>query len=382
MKRGASFMLSTALLFGAATALADDRVFRDAAQLADIGDEEKRVWADSVDSDTALRKADRILQDAEATAYLQRVLDRLFPEFKGTLRVAILNAPQLNAFALPNGSLYLNEGLIARIENEAQLAAILAHEGAHFTHRHGHKQNQNVKSASAFALGMAMLGVPIVGSVMAVSSAFGYSRELETEADVQAFDRLARAGYEVREAPRTFEHLLREITEYEIKEPFFFASHPAMRDRIESFNSLIAKHGAAGGEVGDTAFMRHTAQLRVHSIESDLAANRYKSVFAVLENPLLVKSYPAHYQYYLGEACRQRNGGGDTERAEAHYLAAAAAAPGFAPAQRALGVLYLRQSNYKKALPYLAKYLELAPNAADAGYVRGYLEQAKKGAEA
>ena len=382
MMRALAVAMSAALLFGAAPVAADDKVFRDAAHLADIDDEEKRAWADSVDSDAALRKADRILRDAEATGYLQGVLDRLFPEFKGALRVAILNAPQLNAFALPNGSLYLNAGLIARIENEAQLAAILAHEGAHFTHRHGHKQNQNIKSASAFALGMAMLGVPIVGSVMAVSSAFGYSRELESEADVQAYERLMRAGYDVREAPRTFEHLLREITDYEIKEPFFFASHPAMRDRIDSFNTLAAKNGAPSGETGEAAFVRHTAQLRVHSVESDLAANRYKSVFAVLENPLLVKSYPTHYQYYLGEACRQRNGPGDTERAEAHYLAAAVAAPGFAPVQRALGVLYLRQSNYKKALPYLGKYLELAPNAADAGYVRGYLEQAKLGAAA
>lgn len=357
-------------------------LFRSAAELGSISEEERRVWTASVESDQALKKADRVLADAETTAYLQSVLDRLFPEFKGNMRVAILNAPQLNAMALPNGSLYINAGLLARIENEAQLATILAHEGAHFTHRHGYRHTQNIKSSSAFAMGMAMLGVPIIGSVLAISSAFGYSRELESEADALAFERLIRAGYEVNEASRTFEHLLREISEFEINEPFFFASHPAMRDRVESFKALLAKQPSAPGETNAAGFMAKTARVRIQSIENDLAANRYKSVFAVLENPLLVKSYPPHYQYYLGEACRLRNGHGDGERAEAHYLAAVAAAPGYAPVQRALGVYYLRQGQNAKALGHFNRYLELAPNAPDTGYVRSYIEQAKQGPQA
>lgn len=356
-------------------------MFRHGTEVTSIGEEERRVWTASIESDHALRKADRVLADADTTAYLQSVLDRLFPEFKGSLRIAILNAPQLNAMALPNGSLYINAGLLARIENEAQLATILAHEGAHFTHRHGYRHAQNIKSSSAFAMGAAMLGVPIIGSVLAISSAFGYSRELEAEADTLAFERLARAGYDVNETTRTFEHLLREITEFEIKQPFFFASHPAMRERVASFKALLAAQPGASGETRDAEFVARTAKVRMLSIENDLAANRYQSVFAVLENPLLVKSYPGHYQYYLGEACRLRNANGDSERAEAHYLAAASVAPTFAPVQRALGIHYLRHGQHAKALSHFNKYLELAPAASDAAYVRGYIEQAKQGAQ-
>ena len=73
-----------------------------------------------------------------------------------------MKSPQLNAFALPNGRIYINQGLLARFQNEAQLATVMAHEGTHFTNRHGYQNTESLKDNSAFATFGAMLGVPIL----------------------------------------------------------------------------------------------------------------------------------------------------------------------------------------------------------------------------
>ncbi len=148
-----------------------------------LASSEKSLWQEADDFDRSLQRAGKINNDPVLTVYLQSIMDRLYPEFKGRFNVHLLNAQHINAFALPNGSVYVNAGLVARFENEAQLATVLAHEGAHFTHRHSLQQAERVRNAAAFALVINMLGVPLVGDVVALSSMFGFSREQEREAD-------------------------------------------------------------------------------------------------------------------------------------------------------------------------------------------------------
>ncbi len=81
---------------------------------------EKSLWQEADEFDRALLRAGKLNADPALTAYLQGIMDRLYPEFKGRLTVRLLNAQQINAFALPNGSIYVNAGLIARFQNEAR----------------------------------------------------------------------------------------------------------------------------------------------------------------------------------------------------------------------------------------------------------------------
>ncbi|MDP3123384.1 MAG: M48 family metallopeptidase, partial [Thiobacillus sp.] len=175
MRRGLSLALACAL---ALPAQAETVLpWTDAIETRELAPGEKSLWQEADEFDRALERAGRVNTDPVLTAYLQGILDRLFPEFKNRLRVRLLNAQQINAFALPNGSIYVNAGLIARFENEAQLATVLAHEGAHFTHRHSLQQAERLRNTAAFALVVAMLGVPLVGDIVVLSSMFGYSRE-------------------------------------------------------------------------------------------------------------------------------------------------------------------------------------------------------------
>lgn len=333
---------------------------------------EKSLWHEADEFDRALARAGKVSTDPVLTAYLQGILDKLYPEFKGRLTVRLLKAQHINAFALPNGSLYVNAGLVARFQNEAQLATVLAHEGAHFTHRHSLQQAERVKNAAAFALVVGMLGVPLVGDLVALSSMFGYSREHEREADAIGYQRLVAAGYAPRESIRTFEHLQAEIKAADIKEPFFFASHPKLQERIDNFTEL--SKDANGGEIGHARFVEATAPLRLASLEADLAAYRYKQIILILEASETRREYPPEAAYYLGEAYRLRNEADDLQKAEAQFLRTIETAPRFAPTHRALGFLLYKRGDKTGAAALFRRYLELAPDAADRGYVEAALK--------
>ncbi len=369
MRRVPILLLAGVLAFPARAA--EVTPWAGAEETRDVGGAEKNLWQEAEEFDRALLRAGKVNADPALTAYLQGILDRLYPEFRGRLTVRLLNAPHLNAFALPNGSLYVNAGLIARFENEAQLATVLAHEGAHFIHRHSLQQAERVRNAAAFALVVGMLGVPLVGDLLALSSMFGYSREHEREADAIGYRRLIAAGYSARESTRTFEHLQAEIKAGDIKEPFFFASHPKLQERIESYSELA--RDAVNGEVARERFVETTAALRLAVLDTDLAAYRYKQIILVLGDPARRREYPPEASYYLGEAYRLRGETGDTERAEREYRAAIETAPQFAPAYRALGLMHYKRNEPALAVMRLRRYLELAPAAADRSHIEAYL---------
>ncbi|MFN3715623.1 MAG: M48 family metalloprotease [Thiobacillus sp.] len=339
----------------------------------ELDSRERSLWQEADEFDRALARAGRVNSDPVLTAYLQGIMDRLYPEFSGRLKVRLLNAQHINAFALPNGSVYVNAGLVARFRNEAQLATVLAHEGAHFTHRHSLQQAERVRNAAAFARVAGMLGVPLVGDLLALSSMFGFSREHEREADQTGYQRLVAAGYAPRESVKTFEHLQAEIRAAGIKEPFFFSSHPKLQERIDNFTEL--SQNAASGETGYERFVETTAALRLASLERDLAAYRYKQVILMLTTPEARREYPPEAAYYLGEAYRLRNDAGDAERAEAEFRRALDTAPRFAPTHRALGYLYFKRGDRAAAAPLLRRYLELAPEAADRDHIAATLKE-------
>lgn len=144
MKRALTLLLVCTL---AAPVEAGVMPWVNASSVSERAPEETSLWHEADEFDQALARASKINSDPALTVYLQGIMDRLYPEFKGRLRVHLLNAQHINAFALPNGSVYVNAGLIARFQNEAQLATVMAHEGAHFTHRHSLQQAEQAKNA-------------------------------------------------------------------------------------------------------------------------------------------------------------------------------------------------------------------------------------------
>jgi len=274
--------------------------------------------------DLILKQNGSIYKNKKVTAYLQSIMNKLYPRNKGRMRVKILKFSHLNAFALANGTIYFNLGLIARLKNEAQLATVLGHEGAHFVYKHTLKKRHKIKTASEMRRNK--------------STIYGYTRGLERQADRHAFLRLKKSGYNTAEAYKVFEHLLAEVKLLQGHKLRISRLHPKLIDRITSFKKLHTNSGNSKGVKNTRRYNLMMRDVKIADLEENLAANNYKSVILILDRPGMEKEYPKFYTYYLGEAYRLRGGADDYSKAENSYLMSTRNAPEFAPAYNALGV--------------------------------------------
>ena len=354
-----------------------------------LEDDEKRMWARSKDEQQKLKDGGVLYEDPALERYLDQVARKLVPAelFRVIpFKVHVIQNPHLNAFTLPDGSIYIHTGLLARMENEAQLAALLAHEMTHATHRHAIREFRSTRNKSAFLATMSFTigSVPVVGGLTNLMGSLGsraaisgYSKAMETEADTVGFDLLRRAGYDPAEAPKLFHHLIDELKEEETTEPFFFGTHPRLTDRIGNYTRLIddlRPEDRKGARHAD-AFLDKTRRLLLENAQLDLKAGRFAPAERTAKKYLVSrpKSSPAHQ--LLGEIYRQRDGEGDMERAKAQYTQAIALDPSTPAPHKGLGLVHYRLGNKPAAKKSLQAYLTSAPSAPDRGYVEETIRQ-------
>jgi predicted Zn-dependent protease len=143
-----------------------------------------------------------IYQDPQLQAYVNRIGQTLAkngdrPALDYTF--TIIDSPDINAFALPGGYIYINRGLMAYLDSEAQLAAVIAHEIGHVTARHAVKQDTARKSSGAVTvLSVLTTGSGMVGDVThlwGTAAVMGYGRDMELEADSLGAEYLYSSGY-------------------------------------------------------------------------------------------------------------------------------------------------------------------------------------------
>jgi predicted Zn-dependent protease len=141
--------------------------------------------------------------DEKLQAYVQQVGERVAKHsHRSNLQYhfTVVDSPDINAFALPGGYIYIHRGLLAYLNSEAELAAVLGHEVGHVTARHSVQQQSQ---ASAWGiLGQAVAIGTGVGAAGDVTNALGsvvvkgYGRDMELEADGLGAQYLARSGYD------------------------------------------------------------------------------------------------------------------------------------------------------------------------------------------
>ncbi len=191
-------------------------------------------------------------ESREVDDYVERVGRRLvnaipreFRHSQFNYEFDVVNARDINAFALPGGPLYVNRGTIQAAGSEGELAGVMAHEIAHIALRHGTAQATEAQSAKFQipAIGGAILGAIIggsVGSVIAQGTQFGlstyflkYSRDYERQADILGAQIMANAGYD----PRDLANMFRRIeSQGGGGGPEWLSSHPNPGDRYDRIN--------------------------------------------------------------------------------------------------------------------------------------------------
>lgn len=215
----------------------------------------------------------KLIKDRRLNSYLQGIVARISqqrPPGSVPLRSYIVKDADVNAFTPGGGYLFFNAGMLAAMENEAQLASVTAHEIAHIDR--GHIQaSQSARSgvqvgAAAAAIGGALLGVDPTVTELAVGLGANYavssfSRTQEADADNTGIRYLARAGYNAVEGARSFAVLQRLYGEQQ-GAASFFASHPASSDRQANLQAQARQLGATRGRIGKTAHDQATRSIR------------------------------------------------------------------------------------------------------------------------
>ena len=167
----------------------------------------------------AVREA-RLLRDERVTAYVRRVGARLAaqaPGYEFPYQFAVVDAPEVNAFAFPGGYVFVNAGAVAAARSEGELAAVLAHEISHVALRHGTRQAtkayltraglnlvETLTGGRETRLGQFLADLGGAGADMLFEE---FGRTSETEADLEGARLMAAAGYDPRDMARFFEQL-------------------------------------------------------------------------------------------------------------------------------------------------------------------------------
>lgn len=145
-----------------------------------------------------------IYDDPELADYVNRIGQRLVANSSmpdATFTFTLLDSPDINAFALPGGFIYINRGLLAYLESEAELAGVIAHEIGHITeNHHGRRRTQQLTSKVAAVSAYILTGsgdVYDAASMYGAELVSGFGRDMELEADSAGAEFMHRAGYEV-----------------------------------------------------------------------------------------------------------------------------------------------------------------------------------------
>src|SRR5215467_12741753 len=207
-----------------------------------------------------------LLNDASIDEYIAGIGQRLVaaippeqqhPEFHYTFRV--VNQKDINAFALPGGPMFLNRGMIEAAHNEGEVAGVMAHEMSHVTLRHGTAQATKGEKFQIGAIAGQVLGAIVggpAGSIIAQGSNFGlgtyfmkFSREYETQADVNGAQLMARAGYDPKHMSDMFRTLEAQVGS---SGPEWLSDHPNPGNRYQRIDQEAKLIGVQGDRIADS----------------------------------------------------------------------------------------------------------------------------------
>lgn len=215
-----------------------------------------------------------VLNDTQSTRYVQQVGERLaasippefrHPEFNYSFK--IVNARDINAFALPGGPMYVNRGMIEAAKNEGEMAGVMAHELSHVALRHGTAQQTKLNNPLNQILGIgAIIGGGILGGqagaqagAIAASAYFlRYSREYETQADTLGAQIMARAGYDPNDLAHMFKTIETQGSGGGGGGPDWFSSHPNPANRYKNIENEARMLRVSGDPIKNTPGFEQT----------------------------------------------------------------------------------------------------------------------------
>jgi predicted Zn-dependent protease len=319
----------------------------------------------------------------------------------------VLRDPSPNAFALPNGHVYVHTGMLARLRDEDELAALLAHEINHVAGHHGIVEHRATRKKAITGLVVGSLGG--WGGVISIglqTSVYGFSRDLEQEADDRAVGLLRASRYDPHALPEVFDMLAEDYEGLDPRTPTIWSTHPEIRARAKTSRALVASLPERDRHV--EAFEPAVFDLRAMTIQ-DYVQDDYPNTAVALaesltarypDDPRLLQLVGDAWQgmgaqtaldpaqltdsdkrqnrrervrktrsQRLAELLRTEEGraayAANLTRAEDIYRRVLVMDPAFAAAYRGLGEVCEQQARVRDAAEAYLTYVKMAPDADD-----------------
>ncbi|HVO05875.1 MAG TPA: M48 family metalloprotease [Burkholderiaceae bacterium] len=244
------------------------------------GQAERTVMDESAEIAEGAKAHQQVLQEygaydnAKVQAYVNDLGQKLARQsHRANLKwtFTVLDSPEINAFALPGGYVYVTRGIMAYLDSEAELAGVMGHEIGHVTARHGAQRATREQTAGIGVIAATVLGAVLeagglsgatdlasrVSQTAAAGYIASYSRDQETQADELGAEYLARNRYdpqnmvEVIQVLKSQEQFAIDTAKAEGKPPpssaGWLASHPANDKRLADIKAFAAKYKGQSG---------------------------------------------------------------------------------------------------------------------------------------
>jgi predicted Zn-dependent protease len=308
------------------------------------------------------KKSLKFIRDPEVQRFVDQVGRRILAAMEPQpfdYRFFIIENRELNAFAVPGGSIYIQSGLLMRVQSTDELAGVMGHEVVHVKARHLARLSGPDPLSLLGVLGIFLGGAGgaaqaagTLGQALAVTRQLAYSRQLEQEADTVGVKYMAEAGYDPAGALQFLKLLWRERSLNPVDVPPYLMTHPVTEDRIAGVEAAIRSFKlsrARGGSVDPIGKIQTLLRLQSGEGEAVIQEN---------ERRLSQEPKAAGALHLLGLAEHHK---GQWAAAQKHYEEARQLNPGLPGIDRDLGRLHAQQGNIAPARQAYERALEADP---------------------
>ena len=337
--------------------------------------DERGLWMEMNEAERDLKGSPAVIRDPELNAYVHDVLCRTTGQDEcRNVRLYLVRTPYFNASMAPNGVMEVWSGLLLRVENEAQLSAILGHEYTHFKNRHTVQLFREAKEKSNAAAWLSFTGLGLITSLVLMGQLYKFSRDMEREADLGGLDLMAKAGYDTREAAVIWEHLRAEMDATALerktksrkdKDGGIFGTHPPSKERVDNLTQAALAEPGVPGATGEKEFRAAMARLWPDFVDDQLKMNDFGASDFLLTS-LGGDGWTPELLYARGELYRRKGTADSMAQAAGFYSEAIDGGGTIAELWRGRGLTRLKLGQDANGKADLKEYVARSPKAGDA----------------
>lgn len=312
-----------------------------------------------------IKKRWPLIQEPSINDYINKVGQEIIRSIDPqpfTYQFYVLNSPEINAFAIPGGKVFINSGLLLLLEREDELAAVLAHEIGHGVARHIARRGEKVQKISLATLGAILAGIllggPAAGAIATTSVAASetamlkYSREDEDEADYLGLKFMNQAGYNPEGMLSVLKKLRRRQGPSASDIPAYLQTHPALEARLADLEVQMARRPI---EKINSKSLGNLRRVQTKLFVEEKEISRTATFF---EN--WVKREPQEGEAYFGLGLVQKKMGA-LDRAIINLTKASTLLPQDGEVYRELGVSFFLRGDLSAAEKNLEKARAFSP---------------------